>query len=80
MCVHVCSVTQLCPTLQPHGLVAEQTLLSMGFTSKNIGRDFHFLLQGIFLTQGPNLSLLKLLWWQVGSSPLSHLGSPILCN
>ena len=46
---HVCSVTLLCPTLQPHGLVAEQTPLSMGFTSKNIGMDFHFLLQGASL-------------------------------
>ena len=36
----------------------------------------HFLLQGIFPTQGSNLSLLGLLHWQVGSLPLSHLGSP----
>ena len=36
----------------------------------------HFLLQGIFLAQGSNLSLLCLLHWQVGSLPLSHLGSP----
>ena len=34
----------------------------------------HFLLQGIFPTQGLNLSLLYLLHWQVGSVPLSHLG------
>ena len=30
----------------------------------------HFLLQGIFLTQGSNPCLLHLLCWQVGSSPL----------
>ena len=33
----------------------------------------HFLLQGIFLTQGSNQGLLH---WQVDSLPLSHLGSP----
>ena len=32
----------------------------------------HFLLQGIFPTQGSNLCLLH---WQVDSLPLSHLGS-----
>ena len=33
----------------------------------------HFLLQGIFLTQGSNLHLLR---WQVDSLPLSHHRSP----
>ena len=36
----------------------------------------HFLLQGIFLTQGLNLCLLHLLHWQADSLPLSHLESP----
>ena len=35
----------------------------------------HFLLQGIFLTQGSNPHLLH---WQAGSLPLSHQGSPHL--
>ena len=35
----------------------------------------HFLLQGIFPTQGLNWSLLNLLHWQGESLPLSHLGS-----
>ena len=35
--------------------------------------DCHFLLQGIFLTQGSNLHLL---YWQVDSILLHHLGSP----
>ena len=35
----------------------------------------HFLLQGTFPTQGPNLHLLRLLKWQTVSLPLSHLGS-----
>ena len=33
--------------------------------------DCHFLLQGIFPTQGSNLRLLCLLHWQAGSSPLA---------
>ena len=32
--------------------------------------------RGIFLIQGSNPNLLHLLHWQVGSLPLSHLGSP----
>ena len=36
---------------------------------KNTGVGFHFLLQGIFPTQGSNMHLLYLLHWQVGSLP-----------
>ena len=36
----------------------------------------HFLLQGIFQTQGSNLHLLHLLHWQADSLPLHHLGRP----
>ena len=43
------------------------------FPGKNIGLGCHFLLQGIFMTQGSNLHLLH---WQGNSSLLSHLGSP----
>ena len=39
------------------------------------GGGCHFLLQGIFPTQGLNSHLLD---WQVGSLPLSHLGNPNL--
>ena len=52
-----------------------QAPLSMGFPSKNTGVDWHFLLQGIFLTQGSNQCLLC---WQAESLPLSDLGSPEL--
>ena len=41
------------------------------------GVGWHFLLQGIFLTQGLNLHLLSLLHWQANSFPLSPLESPI---
>ena len=40
---------------------------------KNTRVGCHALLQGIFLTQGWNPSLLR---WQVDSSPLSHQGNP----
>ena len=37
--------------------------------TRNTGVGCHFLLQGIFLTQGWNLDLLQLLHWQAGSVP-----------
>ena len=74
----VCSVTQSCPTLQPHGpYVAHQTPLSINFPGKGTGVGCHFLLQGLFATQESNPHLLCLLHWQVDSLPLSHLGIPI---
>ena len=41
-----------------------------GILQKNTGVGCHFLLQGIFQTQGSNPCLLCLLHWQVGSLPL----------
>ena len=55
-------------------IVASQAPMSIGFSSKNTGVYCHFLLQGIFLMQGLNASLLCLLYWQADSLPLSHLG------
>ena len=46
------------------------------FPGNSTGEGCHFLLQGIFLTQGVNLRLLHLLHLQVDSLPLHHLGSP----
>ena len=43
---------------------------------KNTGVGYHVLLQGIFLTQWWNLSLLCLLHWQAGSLPLMLPGKP----
>ena len=45
---------------------------------KNTGVGFHALLQGIFLTQGSNPHLLRLLHWQAGSLPLVPPGKPFL--
>ena len=45
------------------------------FSGKDPGMGFHFLLQGIFPTQGLNPLLLCLLLWQVDPLPLCHLRS-----
>ena len=48
-------------------------VVDSNFLGKNTGVGGHFLLQGIFLTQGLNLLLLR---WQADSLPLTHQGSP----
>ena len=67
-----CSVVS--SSLRPHGLyVTHQVPLSMGFPRQQHWSGCHFLLQGIFPTQGLNL---RLLHWQTGSLLLSQQGSP----
>ena len=46
------------------------------FPGKNTGKGCHFLLQGIFPTQGSNPHLLQSLHWRAESLLLSGLGSP----
>ena len=53
----------LCATLW---IIAYQSPLSMDFSRKNTGVCCHFLLQGIFPTQGSNPCSLCLLHWQAG--------------
>ena len=55
--------------------VALQAPLFSGFWGKNTGVGCHFLLQGLFLTQGSNP---RLLHWQADSLPLSHVENPVL--
>ena len=62
------------PTPTPHP--CHQAPLSLGFSSKNTGMGFHFLLQGIFQTQGSNPRLLHLLYWQACSLSLEPPGKP----
>ena len=50
-------VTQLCLTLQPCGLQPTRLLHPWDFPGKSTGVSYHFLLQGIFLTQGSNPGL-----------------------
>ena len=66
--------------LQPHGMGPDRLLCPWNFPGKNTKVGCHFLLQGIFLTQGWNLYLLCLLHWQEESLPLHHLGSPAVCK
>ena len=78
---HVVFKTPLCglrhsvvsDSLLPHGLKPTRFFCPCDFPGKNTGVSCHFLLQGVFLTQGLNLGLLP---WQVDSLPLRHLGSP----
>ena len=59
--------------------VAFQAPLSMGFSRWEYWSGCHaLLLQGIFLTQGSNPSLLCLLQWQAGSLPLVPPAKPKL--
>ena len=74
---YVVLVTQFCPTLCNPWTVAHKATLSMGSwdsAGKNTQVGFHFLLQGIFPTQGSNPGLLhcrQILYC------LNHQGSPI---
>ena len=61
--------------LQPRGLQPTRLLCPWDSPGKNAGVGCHFLLQGTFLTQGSNPSVLH---WQADSSPQSHQGSPYL--
>ena len=60
-------------SLQPCRLYPARLLCAWHSPGKNTGLGCHFLLQGIFPTQGLNPGLLSLLHWQVDSLPLSHL-------
>ena len=61
---------------QPHGLQPSRLLCPWDSPGKDTGVGCHFLLQGIFLIQGLNLSLLQLLHWQVGSLQLEPPEKP----
>ena len=68
-----CSAAQLCPTLCDPWTVACQAPLSMDLPDKNTTVGFHFLLQGIFLTQGLDP---QYLYWQAGSLSIVPPGKP----
>ena len=74
LCTHAQSRPTLCdcmdsspPGSSAHGIIP----------GKNTGVGCHFLLWGIFLTQGLNQCLLQ---WQADSLPPSHKGSPCILN
>ena len=63
------NLVQSCLTLWPRGLQPARLLCAWAFLGKNTGAGCHFLLQGIFPSQGLNSHLLHS---QVGVLPLSH--------
>ena len=65
-------------SLQPRGLVACRLLRPWDFPGKSTGVGCHFLLQGIFLTQGSNSCLLCLLHYQADSLPVVPPGKPLV--
>ena len=67
------SCVQLCA---PYGLWPTRLLCPWDSPGKNTGVGCHALLHGIFLTQGSNSRLSRLLHWQVGSLPLALPGKP----
>ena len=80
VCVCVCILltsAQSCPTLQPHELYCSPPGSSVHgiFPGKNTEVGCHFLLQGIFPTQGLNPHLWHLQHWEVDSLLLVHPGS-----
>ena len=70
----LCSHSVVSNSFRPHGLQPARLPCPWDFPGKNIGVVCHFLLQGIFLTQGLNPCLLC---WRASSLPLSHQGSPV---
>ena len=56
VCMQVCSVVQLCPTLSDAIDCSLPSSCLWDFPGMNTGVGCHFLLQGIFLTQGSNIS------------------------
>ena len=75
MCVFSCSV--MSSSLRPFGLQPTRLLCPWDILGKYTGVGCPFLFQEIFPAQGSNLCLLSPLFWQMGSLPLSHLGSQV---
>ena len=76
------SIAKSCQTIVTPCTIAYQAPFPWDFSGKNMGVDFpgkntgvgcHFLLQGIFPTQGSNPGLLH---WQVDSLPTEPPGKP----
>ena len=80
ICVHACMLSLLSHVwlFVTQWTVTCQAPLSWDFPGKSTRVDCHFLLQGLFLTQGSNPRLLCLLHWQVDSLPLAPPGK--LCK
>ena len=75
VCVHVCKLSHMQLFMTP-GTVGHQTPLPTEFSGQEHWSGCHFILQGIFVTQGSNLHFLHPLHWQADSLPLQNLRSP----
>ena len=79
-CVCVCVlVAHLCPTLRNPMDYSLPAPLSMAFSKQEYWSGLHFLLQGIFPTQGLNWHLLYFLPWQANFTTVSP-GKPQYFN
>ena len=76
VCMYVHSI--VLDPLQAQGLQLARLLCPWDFPDKNTGVGYHFLLQGIFPTQGENPCLLHLLHWQADSLPIELPGKPLV--
>ena len=77
-CVGECSVIQSCLTLcDPMDCRTPGSSVHGIFPGKNTGVSCHFLLHGIFPTQGLKLYLLSLPYWRTKSLPLLPPGKPV---
>ena len=74
VCVCVISCSVMSDSFAAPWTIAHQAPLSWNSPGKSTGVGCHFLLQGIFPTQGLNPCFLH---WQADSWPQSHLGSPL---
>ena len=78
VCVCMLSHSVVANCLQPHGLSPARHRCPHHFPGMSIGVSCHFLVQGIFPTQGSNLHLLCLLHWQEDSLPVRRLEIPFI--
>ena len=73
----MCACSVMSNSLQPHRLQLARFLCPWDPPAKNIGVGCHFLLQGIFPTQGLNPRLLCLFHWQAGFLLIVPPGKPL---
>ena len=73
--IHLSTCSVMSDSLGPHGLYPIRFLHPWDSPGKNTGVGCHFLLQGIFQTQGSNPGLLHR---RQTLYPLSHQGSPCI--
>ena len=70
------SVCARCSVFATPRTAVRQAPISMGFARQEYRSGLYSLLQGIFLAQGSNLRLLRLLYCRQVLYLLSHQGSP----